>query len=697
MDMRKLLGPLGVLTKRTDIALAVFLVLVIVLMILPLPTFIVDSLIAFNLGTAIVLLMVAIYIKTPLDFLAFPSVLLLSTLSRLALSIATTRLILLDADAGRIVDTFGNFVVGGNLIVGLVIFLIITIVQFLVITKGSERVAEVSARFSLDGMPGKQMSIDSDMRAGLIDMEQARHRRSMIEKETQLYGAMDGAMKFVKGDAIAGLIIILVNIIGGILIGAFQLGLPIAEAMQTYSILTVGDGLIAQIPALLISVTAGIIVTRVGTEESKDLSSDLTKQITSKPKALIAGSGILFGAALVPGFPTAIFATIAIAVGTVGYIMLKQHKGREMMEDEARASGAPAPQKDLPGSAGPRRELQGMTTPIIVELPMSLSKSLPMETMREEFRKMRDTLYQNLGVPFPGVSVQYSDATPAGTYRILFHEIPVADGDLPENRVLVRNQDQHLEVFDIPYEEMRRPFAEFKSVWVHERFKDTIEKSGINYLSKANIISYHLYTMLTRQAAEFIGIQETKQIIQRVEQPLSELVREAQRLLPLQKMAEIFQRLVSEGISIRNMRSILESIVEWAAREKDIVQLAEYVRTGQKRFICHKFANPQKLLPAYLIEESAEEIIRGGIRMTSAGAYLALDPEVTEKFIQNIKQTVGNLTEMPEVPVLITSMDVRRYIRKLIELDLYELPVISFQELTQDVTVQPLGRIGISA
>lgn len=684
---------LKLLTKRTDLALAVFLVFVIIMMILPLPTVLVDSLIATNISLSIVLLMVAIYIKTPLDFLGFPSVLLLTTLARLALSITTTRLILLDADAGAIVDTFGNFVVGGNLVVGLVIFLIITVVQFLVITKGSERVAEVSARFSLDGMPGKQMSIDSDMRAGLIDMEQARQRRSLIEKETQLYGAMDGAMKFVKGDAIAGLVIIMVNIIGGIMIGSFQQGMSMMEALQTYSILTIGDGMISQIPALFVSISAGMIVTRVSTEDSKDLGTDLATQVSKKPKALLVATGILVLFSLVPGFPTFIFLALAAGLGIMGLVMLQVYPDDGADHEDGAGSSKVA----APGSSAPRVEQNGMTTPIMVELSQELARYITPDVMREELRKMRDSLYQNLGVPFPGVSVRYVSECEAASYRLLFHEIPVAEGELPKGKILVRNQDNHLEVFGIPYEPMRKSLGDSNAVWVDEAHQDTVQKSGINYLDKPRVVTFHLHNTLARHAAEFIGIQETKQILQKVEQPLGELVREAQRLLPIQKMAEIFQRLVSESISIRNMRSILESIVEWGAREKDVVQLAEYVRTGQRRFICHKFSNPQKILPAYLIEESAEEAIRAGIRMTSAGAYLALEPEISEAFIRNIKQTVGEVASMAEVPVLVTSMDVRRYIRKLIELDLFELPVLSYQELTQDITVQPLGRIGLGA
>ncbi|MBF2937397.1 SctV family type III secretion system export apparatus subunit PcrD, partial [Pseudomonas aeruginosa] len=320
--MNDLSGLLGRVGERKDILLVVLLLAVVFMMVLPLPPLLLDILIAVNITISVVLLMMSVYIGSPLQFSVFPAVLLITTLFRLALSVSTTRMILLQADAGQIVNTFGSFVVGGNLVVGIIIFLIITIVQFLVITKGAERVAEVSARFSLDAMPGKQMSIDGDMRAGVIDVNEARARRAVIEKESQMFGSMDGAMKFVKGDAIAGLIIIVVNILGGIAIGVTQKGLSTADALQLYAVLTVGDGMVSQVPALLIAITAGIIVTRVSSDESADLGSDIGEQVVAQPKALLIGGLLLVLFGLIPGFPTLTFLALALLVGGGGYFML---------------------------------------------------------------------------------------------------------------------------------------------------------------------------------------------------------------------------------------------------------------------------------------------------------------------------------------------------------------------------------------
>ncbi|MCY4329111.1 MAG: FHIPEP family type III secretion protein, partial [Endozoicomonadaceae bacterium] len=387
------------ITKRHDIFLALMLVSILVLIIMPIPTIMVDFLIALNLGVSAILLMTAIYLKSPLDFSTFPTVLLVTTLFRLGISITTTRLILLNADAGEIVYTFGNFVVGGNLVVGIVLFLIITIVQFLVITKGSERVAEVSARFSLDGMPGKQMSIDADMRGGAIDMEEAQRRRGLVEKESQLFGSMDGAMKFVKGDAIAGLIIVVVNIGAGITIGVTSKGMTAGEALQLYSILTVGDGLISQIPALLISVTAGMIVTRVSNDKATDLGSEIGGQLLDKPKALLVGGCLLFGFSLVPGFPTIIFMALAALIGGGGYFLIR--KTQQAKDAEEGAGGIPAMASAASGGPSKPSRLDEQeeftqTLPLVIDVPTTIQESLNTTELNDELLKVRKALYMDL-------------------------------------------------------------------------------------------------------------------------------------------------------------------------------------------------------------------------------------------------------------------------------------------------------------
>ena len=683
------------LTSRNDIVLAVMIVAIIFMMILPLPTWLVDVLIGLNMTVSAMLLMVAMYLPSPLAFSSFPSVLLVTTLFRLGISIATTRLILLQADAGHIVETFGNFVVGGNLIVGLVVFLILTIVQFIVITKGAERVAEVAARFSLDAMPGKQMSIDGDMRAGSIDMDEAKRRRGIVEKESQLYGAMDGAMKFVKGDAIAGLIIVAVNLLGGIMVGAMQRGMTMGEATKVYSVLTIGDGLIAQIPALFIAICAGIIVTRVNTGDGpSNVGRDIGSQVLSQPRALIIAAVVALGMGVIPGMPTLTFVCLAAALGGVGFILLRgtrkvvDSKTGQVTEVPAmQAAGAPPKVKNEAG------EEFVPTVPLLIDVAAQLKSEFDADVLNEELLKIRRALYFDMGVPFPGIQLRFNENLPAESYSILLSEVPVSQGRLRPHYVLARENPRNLEALGVPFEEDKKFLPGVATLWVPVSLKDTLERAGIPLMDPSKILSYHLAFVLKKYSADFLGIQETKFLMSSMEARYPDLVKEATRVMPVQKIAEILQRLVSEEVSVRNLRAVLESLVEWGQKEKDSVLLTEYVRASLKRHISYKYSSGQNMLPAYLLAPQVEETLRGAVRQTSAGSYLALDPSVGKRLVEAIKKAVGDLAATTHKPVLLTSMDIRRYLRKLIESELYELPVLSYQEMTQEINIQPLARI----
>lgn len=686
------------LTSRNDIVLAVFLVSIIFMMILPLPTWLCDVLIGTNMTLSAMLLMVAMYLPSPLSFSSFPSVLLVTTLFRLGISIATTRLILLQGDAGHIIDTFGNFVVGGNLVVGLVVFLILTIVQFVVITKGAERVAEVAARFSLDAMPGKQMSIDGDMRAGTIDMDEAKRRRNMVEKESQLYGAMDGAMKFVKGDAIAGLIIVAVNLLGGIVIGTMQRGMTAGAAVKTYSILTIGDGLIAQIPALFIAICAGMIVTRVQTGEGgpSNVGKDIGAQVLGQPKALLIAAIIALGMGLIPGMPTTVFLVLAALIGCVGLVLFRgtrkvlNEKTGELTEVPALQAAAAPPQRKARSAA---EEEFAPTVPLLMDVAAHLKNSFDPEVLNDELLKIRRALYFDLGVPFPGIQLRFNDSLPAESYRIMLAEVPVVQGKLRPGCLLVRENPQNLDALQIAYESDRKFLPNIATIWVAAGLKDLLAKAGIPFLDASQVLTYHLAFVLKKYSADFIGIQETKFLLSSMEARFPDLVKEATRVLPIQKIAEILQRLVSEDISVRNLRTVLEALIEWGQKEKDSVLLTEYVRSSLKRHICYKYSSDQNILAAYLLAPNVEDTVRTAIRQTSAGSYLALDPAVGKRLVENIKRTVGDPGAAAQKPVLLTSMDIRRYLRKMIEQELYELPVLSYQELTQEINIQPLVRI----
>ncbi len=678
--------------SRNDIVLAVLVVAIIFMMILPLPTLVVDALIGTNMTLAAVLLMVAIYLPSPLAFSSFPSVLLITTLFRLGIEIATTRLVLLQGNAGHIIETFGHFVVGGNLVVGLVVFLILTIVQFVVITKGAERVAEVAARFSLDAMPGKQMAIDGDMRAGSIDMDEARRRRRAVERESQLYGSMDGAMKFVKGDAIAGLIIVSVNLLGGMLIGVFQRGLTAAEAVQRYSILSIGDGLVSQIPALFIAICAGIIVTRVQTDdENSNIGRDIGSQVLGQPRALIIGGAIALGMGLIPGMPALVFAGLALPLMAIGYALT--NKPPDGMQE---LDGLPGMQAAGATPKPPRQDGSDEfvpTVPLMLDVSPKLRPAFDTPALNDELMKIRRAMYFDLGVPFPGIQLRFDDRVADGTYQIVLSEVPVAQGMLRPDQLLVREQEQALRALGVSYDKERAFLPGIETLWVSAGQADLLARAGLTCMTPTQIVSFHLAAMLRKYSADFVGVQETRFLLGAMEQRFPDLVKEVMRAMPIQKIAEILQRLVSEDISIRNLRSILEALVEWGQKEKDSVLLTEYVRGALKRHISYKYSVGQNMLPAYLLSPDIEETVRAAVRQTSAGSYLALDPAAAKRIVEAIVRTVGQLPASGHKPVLLASMDIRRFLRRLIEQDLPSLQVLSYQELTPEVNIQPLARV----
>ncbi|HIH7567195.1 TPA: EscV/YscV/HrcV family type III secretion system export apparatus protein [Yersinia enterocolitica] len=548
---------LMMIAARQDVFLAVMLLVAIFMMILPLPTVMVDVLIAVNLSFSVILLMISIYLRDPLEFSVFPSLLLITTLYRLALTISTTRLVLLQHDAGEIVEAFGQFVVGGNLAVGLIIFTIITVVQFIVITKGSERVAEVSARFSLDGMPGKQMSIDGDMRAGVIDSAEAGRLRERVQKESRMFGAMDGAMKFVKGDAIAGIIVILVNIIGGITIGVLQHNMSAEEAMTTYAVLSVGDGLCAQIPSLLISITAGIIVTRVPDQDKQSLAKDLAIQVGRQPDALLLAAAILTVFALLPGFPFLIFILLAALVATPAFLLYRKKKP---------SAGASGRGDKLPSPAS-------AMTPGAVPLMLYCAPNLHYPHLGRDLDGLRWRWFEHLGVPLPEVVVRSDPSLAENELSIRVYQEQVLKLTLPFDDVLLLQPSTSLATRS---QVLGMKMGSFE--WLPAEQAHHASTLGIPYAQGHQCIIHCLTRVLERHTAEFIGVQETRYLMDAMEARYGELVKELQRQMPVGKVAETLQRLVEEDISIRDLRTIFGALVAWAPKEKDIVMLTEYVR-----------------------------------------------------------------------------------------------------------------------
>lgn len=683
------------ITRHNDIAMVALLVIVITLMIVPLPTPLVDTLIGANLTISFLMLMMAMYVKTPLEFSAFPTMLLFTTLFRVGLNITTTRLILLQADAGEIIFTFGEFATGSNFVVGAVVFLILTVVQFLVIAKGAERVAEVGARFTLDAMPGKQMSIDADLRAGVIDMAEAQKRRADVQMESKMYGAMDGAMKFVKGDSIAGMVVTVINIIGGTIIGVTQRGMSAGDALQLYGVLTIGDGLVSQIPSLLVSISAGILITRSG-DTREDVGAQGGRQFFSQPRALQMAGGLIFLLALIPGFPKPQLFTMAAAVAGFGTVLAR------LKNAPAKPDPEKALQKTLaPVGAKPRKRASAAgdefspTVPIILDIAPDLGESMAYEKLNQDLSELRRSLYFYLGVPFPGINIRPNPNLASMSYALNLNEIPLARGELMKGHVIVREKKSNLEMLGVPFVEGTPFLPNVEPIWVPESFVDRLTRAGIACMDHSKILAYHLSLLLSRHADSFIGMQETKYLLDRMEERMPDLVREATRLLPVQRIADICQRLVQEHVSIRDLRTILQALIDWAPREKDAVMLTEYVRSALKRQISYMHSRGQNMLPVILMEPQVEETIRKAVRQTSAGAFLSLDPGSSKRILDALERAAGPYRTSTQKPVLMVSMDIRRYVRRLIESKFYEIPVMAYQEVTPEITVQPIARLRI--
>jgi type III secretion protein V len=690
----------SLISRSSDMMLAAFIIVIIMMIIIPVSPHVLDIFIATNLTVSISLLMVSLYISKAVQLSIFPSILLISTIFRLGIEIAATRQILLHANAGEIIWAFGHYVVGGNFIVGAVIFLIITIVQFIVVVKGAERVAEVAARFTLDAMPGKQMSIDADLRSGVIDSNQARELRLALAKESQLYGAMDGAMKFVKGDVIASIVIAVINIVGGLIIGVTMHNMSLLQAAQTYTLLSIGGGLIAQIPALMVSLTAGIVTTRVSSEKKgANLGSEISMQILNQPKAILIASGVIFLMGFIKGFPFWAFSILAVMIGGAGLWSWRKTKKKIVR----RIGAPPTAEEEFEGMAPTKVGVEeyALTLPVILETGKTLSQIIKKDSQGAKFiddmiPKMRQALYQDLGVRFPGVHVRTDSTTiEDDEYAIFLNEVPIVRGKILKNCLLTNESPETLRRYNLPFTTSKTSAGQ-PSLWVDEKYLEVLERAKMKYWKPLDVLILQLSYFYRQHAGDFIGIQEVRGIVEFLEKTYPDLVKEVTRLVPLQKLTEIFKRLVQEQISIKDLRTILESLSEWAQTEKDTVLLTEYVRSSLKRYISYKYSQGQSVLSVYLLDPEIEDIVRGAIKQTSAGSYLALDPDSVQLILHAARSIITPTPAGAQPPVLLTAIDVRRFVRKLIEGEFPDMAVVSYQEIVPEIKIQPLGRIQIS-
>ncbi|AZF20883.1 EscV/YscV/HrcV family type III secretion system export apparatus protein [Pseudomonas sp. R3-52-08] len=674
--------------SRPELLILTLMIMIIAMLIIPLPTPLVDFLIGLNIVISILVFMGSFYIERILNYSTFPSLLLITTLFRLALSISTSRLILTQADAGDIVASFGQFVIGDSLVVGFVIFSIVTVVQFIVITKGSERVAEVAARFSLDAMPGKQMSIDGDLKAGAITSDEASERRSVLERESQLYGSFDGAMKFIKGDAIAGIIIIFVNFIGGIAVGMAQLGMDLSTALSTFTMLTIGDGLVAQIPALLIAISAGFIVTRVNGDDA-NLGRNIVAQVLGHPFVIGVTAVLALAVGLLPGFPTLTFAVLALALGLLLFFRhratLKAQTGISSdsgtAEGSAREEGALGLIEDLEATASE-------TVPLILLVAPTQIEDLRVHRLGE---RIRSQFFIDYGVRIPDLSLRSVENMPVDQVCVLINEVRADQFDIHFERLRVLNHSDELEGLGLDLT-VGQDSNKQVSIWAGMEDKTRLVALGYD-LRPAYDETYHcLVALLARNVNEFFGVQETKTLLDQLEAKYPDLLKEVYRHASVQKIAEILQRLLSERISVRNMKLILESIAHWASREKDVLTLVEHVRGALARYISNKFTVQGKLR-ALMLSADFEDVVRKGIRQTSNGTFLNLEPTDSDGLLDRLVLSMDRVKIPHKDMVILCSVDVRRYIKRLVEARYRELDVMSFGEISDSVSVDVLQQI----
>ncbi|HEX9288726.1 MAG TPA: flagellar biosynthesis protein FlhA [Anaeromyxobacteraceae bacterium] len=669
------------LKGSSDLALAALALALVSLLVAPLPPWLLDLCIAANLALAATVLVVALFARDALRFASFPTLLLLTTLFRLALEVSSTRLVLSRGEAGRVIQAFGQVVVAGNYVVGAVVFAILTLVQLLVVAKGAERVAEVAARFTLDALPGKQMSIDADLRCGAVDQAEARRRRRALEREGQLYGAMDGALKFVNGDAIAGVAIVLVNVAGGLVAGLAR-GLPLEMAARRYALLAIGDGLVAQIPALLISVAAGVAVTRVAAEEEGgSLSEDLGRQLFSDPRALAAVAALCGTLAVVPGLPAAPFLALAVAAGAGGHLLARRARA---------VKATAAPEVDPAGAEGaPRTEPPlGQPVPLALELAPDLAAAGAERLERELLPALRREIARELGVHVPEIAVR-SAPLPAGAWRLLVDEVPAASGRAPEGEAVALAPPGDLDAVGIAAVAEVDPltFARVARIAAADAARASALAPVRGPLERVGV---GVAAALRAHAHLLVGVQELQALLDGLEPSHPALVREATRQIPAPVLAEVLRQLLEEGISVRPLRSILEALLEAGGGARGSVALVESCRRALRRHIAHGHAGAGAL-DALLLDPAAEAVLREAL----AGSVAAVDPVAARSLLDDIERKLEARDDL-RPPVLLAGPDVRRALRQLVAPRFPQLAVLSYEELPASLPVHPVGSVAVA-
>ena len=675
----------------SDVIVAFGVIGIILMIIIPLPTWLLDIFIAFNITIALVIILMTMFTTEVLQFTVFPTLLLITTLFRLALNISSTRLILRDAYAGEVINSFGGFVVGGSYIVGIVIFLIIIVVQFIVITNGAGRVSEVSARFTLDAMPGKQMSIDADLNSGLIDETQARVRRANLQQEADFYGAMDGASKFVKGDAIAGIIITLINILGGIIIGAMVLKMSIGDAAATYTKLTIGDGLVTQIPALLISSASGIMVTRSGNQTN--FGTQLVSQLTAFPKVIGITACVLFFLALIPGLPTFVFLLLAAITGTSAYLLYKEEKASIIKNIEYKEQETIETEKKEPENVMDLIHVEPMEVEIGYGL-IPLADESSGGDLLQRISSVRRQCAIEMGIVVQPIRIRDNLQLKTNEYVLKIRGTVVARSELMANMLLC--MDSGTEDIQIQGIKTIEPTFGLPAMWINRDQREDAEINGLTVVDPTTVLVTHLTETIKLHSYELIGRQEVKMIIDSIKTKYSAVVEELiPDLMTIGEVQKIIQNLLKEKVPIKDMVTIMESLADNSRNSKDIELLTEYVRISLGRTICNPLVDENNCITVATLSPEVEDLIASNIQKSMQGSFPAIDPESTGKILNAIKEVVNSVYFNENQPVILVSPRIRPPFRKLIEMVFPHITVLSLNEIPNDIEIKTEGVVNI--
>lgn len=677
------------INKNIDIIVAAIVVLIVLMIIIPLPTGLVDTFIALNLAISLVIILLTMFTTEVLEFSVFPTLLLVTTLFRVGLNVNATKLILGKAYAGDIIQAFGTFVVGDNYIIGFVIFIIIVIVQFLVITNGAGRISEVSARFTLDAMPGKQMSIDADLNAGIITEEEAKIRRRKLQQEADFYGTMDGASKFVKGDAIAGVLIVVINLLGGVLIGMLFHGMPAMDALKNYALLTVGNGLVNQLPALLISTASGIIVTRSSNETS--LGEQVVGQMTSYPKILAITSGVLFILGIIPSMPHLVFLTMAAVCGIAAYLLMKD-EGHDKMQETAAVDEIAADKRE------PENVLYLLNVePLEIEMGYGLIPLADVSSggdLLDRIAGVRRQCAVEMGVVVQPIRIRDNLQLATNEYAIKIKSTVVASGEILCNHYLAIDAGGD----GIPIDGIKtvEPTFGLPALWIPDGKKEEAELLGITVVDPTTVLVTHLTEVIKQHAHELIGRQEVKMLIDNMKENYSAVTDELiPNLLSIGEVQKVLQNLLMERVPIRDLVTILESLADNAGNTKDIELLTEYVRFSLGRTICKNLIDENKTIRVLTLHPNIESMISDSIQKSFQGSYPALSPDVTKSIFESVQANIEMSNFNNNQPVILCSPRIRPSFRKLTEIVFPNITILSMNEVPTDIQIETLGMVTI--